>query len=77
MNFKNLIIFLSLFLSISTYPVFSSNLECSQKLTKSHSTVTDPTDPIITYVRVFHDGIWWIQVYENDSFVYEYIDPEQ
>lgn len=30
-------------------------------------------------VRVFHDGNWWIQIYDSDfdHLVYEYLDPIQ
>jgi hypothetical protein len=30
-------------------------------------------------VRVFHDGFWWLQVYDTDSdhFISEYLDPDQ
>lgn len=30
-------------------------------------------------VRVFHDGFWWFQVYNDDSnsLLYEYIDEDQ
>lgn len=31
-----------------------------------------------TYKRVWHDGYWWIEVYNDDGdFVYQYIDPVQ
>ncbi len=58
-------------LAINSFSTLSKTitLECQNKTSQSD-----------TYtVRVFHDGYWWIQVYDNDSdhLVYEYLDPIQ
>jgi hypothetical protein len=31
----------------------------------------------LTYIRVYHDGLWWIQVWNNDSLIGEFIDLNQ
>ena len=59
---------------ISTFDCFSYSFQSKTFITQNESSQDN------TYtVRVFHDGYWWIQVYETDSdhFVGEYLDPVQ
>ena len=43
-----------------------------------HQVISKPSNEYSTlvFIRAFHDGIWWIQVYENDYFLYEYPDEQ-
>lgn len=53
-----------------TYSAFHKPIAIEQ----SHKMVES-----IYTVRVFHDGYWWIQIYESgtDTLIIEYLDPDQ
>ena len=60
--------------------VFLSTNLVSKTINSTSNQLTIELTQSSTYtISVFHDGFWWIQIYDSDtnSLIKEYLDPEQ
>ena len=73
-NFSKTIIFTFIFL-ITIFAFNGTSYSYKLKTEKQNTT----SNVSITTIRVFHDGFWWIQIYDSDTdtIIMEFVDPEQ